>query len=160
MTLKLKRNGRQSNHEDWTKLARCYDWNYKTSMNQLKKYGEYKGYQLEMIPKLVMNYSIPNQELTSFLFSRLTVQNNTFNNEEDGLQNVIITLGADRDYTITAEVNNRIGSEEVATDADGYTHYVDTTEIEIEIKKVVNQDGELVVLDADTKRLLLSKIEL
>lgn len=160
MILRLKRNGRESNHKNWRQLAKCYDWNYKTSMNQLKKYGEYKGYQLEIVHPLVMNHSIPNQELTSFLFSRLKEQANTFNNEEDGLQNVIITLGADRDYTITAEVNNRIGSAEVGTSAIGFVHSCDTTEIEIEIEKVVNQDGELVVLDTDTERLLLSKIEL
>ena len=162
--LKLKRDGFESPHEDFAKLARCYGWDYRTAKTALEKRGEYKGYILEVPEPEEMNVSIPCQKLRRFLSVpdgfRDTEQTSNFKPDEDGLQSVIIVLGEQDNYTIHCEVNNLIRSEEVATDANGHDLECDTTEIEIEINKVININGEVLVLDKDTEELLLSKIEL
>ena len=162
--LKLKRDGFESSHTHWIDISKCYGWDYRTAMNALKKHGEYKGYILETPEPELMNVSIPCQKLRAFLWIpdgfRDDQQTSNFNPEEDGLQLVKIVLGLYGHYTIHCEVNNRISSAEVATDANGHDLECDTTEIEIEINKVININGEVLVLDKDTEELLLSKIEL
>ncbi len=162
--LKLKRDGFESDHQDWAKLARCYGWDYQTAKTALEKHGEYKGYILETPEPELMNVSIPCQKLRDFLNLpneiRDTTMRTDFKYDEEGLQNVWIFLGEQDDYNINCEVNNRISSAEVATDANGHDHYADDSELTIEINKVININGEVLVLDKDTEELLLSKIEL
>lgn len=158
--IKLKRRDQVSHSSNWTKLANSYNWDPRAAKRALEKYGEYKGYFLATVEPIHLDRSIPCQELVTYLTMMPKIkQRSTFDPNGDSLQTVHVYLGDD-DFLIKCEVTNRIVSDLVANDAMGFEHSVDSSEIEIDILKVTNQDGEVVVLDADTEELLLSKIEL
>ena len=164
MTKIIKKGNSISYHKNWKEVAKCYGWDYRNSMNAIKKHGEYQGYTVE---DMALNISIPVQTLLKWLDKASVTKVNDFNQQLEGTQEVNFDCGGvgafdtDGIYVVVATVGNVIEMvEEVSTDGN-VSQYTDNGETTIiEIVRVFDTEGELVPLNEEVEKLIIEKLEL
>ena len=164
MTKIIKKGNSISYHKNWKEVAKCYGWDYRNSMNAIKKHGEYQGYTVE---DMALNISIPVQTLLKWLDKASVTKVNDFNQELEGTQEVNFDCGGvgafdtDGIYVVVATVGNVIDMVEDHSINDSVAQYTDNGETTIiEIVRVFDTEGELVPLNEEVEKLIIEKLEL
>lgn len=159
ITIIKNNKGDESVHTSFAKACKCYKWDEEKAGYYFRTHKEFRGY---LKVKLPTDVSIPCFNLLKYLESEEIYQSNDYNSEiENDSQEVIIELGEDCDYIITATVTNTTRRMEIGSDdISGLDHFDHESVNSTEIKKVINRGGEEVVLDTLTEITLLKKLEL
>ena len=144
--------GHKGPFKRFSELASAMGWNYQNARYNVNTYGKYKGLKVEYIEELCIGLRE--------LIEGNSWQENDFNPEKEGNQDVTFGIGLTGYYTVVVAVKNTVNMVEVATYARGEKLLVDDGDVEFtEIISVHDYFGDEFDIDKTTAKMLLYYLE-
>ena len=144
--------GQKGPFKQFSKLACAMGWNYQNARYNVNTHGHYQGLKVEYIEELCIGLRE--------LIECNSWQENDFNPEKEGNQDVTFGIGLTGYYTVVVAVKNTVNMVEVATYARGEKLLVDDGDVEFtEIISVHDYFGDEFDIDKTTAKMLLYYLE-